>query len=79
MNGWSEVSITARTEAGARVLMVACKHGETSVAYVNALAPDAPRVSDARIAFIALVKHYTEQGCRCTRELRQRYGVEAAW
>ncbi len=70
-------TLTATDMSGARVLTVDCPHGETSIAYINATAPDALKVTDTAAAVMALVKHYGEEGCRCTRALRRKYGVGA--
>ncbi len=73
----TRATLTARDLAGARVVTVDCRHGETSVAYVNGRTPDAVQLTDAIAATVALLKHHSEERCRCTLDLRQRYGVAA--
>ena len=74
----SGTTLTARDQNGARVLTVDCQHGTTTLAYATGTGPGALRLTDADVARLALLKHFSEEGCRCTRELRRRYGVEVA-
>ena len=73
----SGATLTATDRDGARVLTVDCKHGTTTLAYANGADPDALQVTDTFAARLALAKHFDTEGCRCTRELRRRYGVSA--
>ncbi len=59
---------------GARVLSVDCAHATTTITVVPGPLP----VADALLVRVALVKHFAEEGCRCTKALRQRYGIAPA-
>jgi hypothetical protein len=72
----SNATLTATDQAGARVVTIDCPHGETSVAYINATNPDALKVTDTAAAVMALARHFDEERCGCTAELRRRYGVD---
>ena len=68
----------ARGAAGRTVAAtVACPHGTTTISRTRDTDPGARRATDADVARLALVEHHGTEGCRCTRELRRRYGVSA--
>ncbi len=71
----TRATLTATDQAGARVLTVDCNHGTTTIAYINASTPGAVQVTDAAASVMALVRHFDEERCGCTVELRRRYGV----
>ncbi len=56
-------------------IVVGCRHGRTSLTIVQPRDPDAARMHDASCAKLALIKHFSEEGCCCTLELRRRFGV----
>jgi hypothetical protein len=58
---------------GGRVVQVDCPHATTTVAYLPARGDVA---DDRMLTRLTLAKHYAEEGCRCTRHLRRRYGLE---
>lgn len=60
---------------GARQITIDCRHGTTSLTMIPPRNPDAYRPHEAACVRLALLKHYSEEGCRCTRRLRERYGV----
>ena len=63
---------------GWRRIMVDCRHGASTGHVRSAPNPDAPQFSDAMIVRALLLKHFSEEGCRCTLELRRRYGLVKA-
>ncbi len=58
-----------------RPVRVDCRHGTTHIIYSEGQGPNAVRFTDVQLAALAVAKHYDEEGCRCTRRLRRRYGV----
>ncbi len=58
-------------------IVVDCRHGTTTLTIV-APNPEAMQRQEMAATRLALVKHYEEERCRCTRRLRKRYGVEGA-
>ena len=66
---------------GWRRIVVDCRHG-TSTGHVRS-APSqslaAPQFSDAMIVRALLLKHHAEEGCRCTLDLRKRFGLVKVW
>ena len=59
-------------------LVVDCEHGTTTLTVFQPRDPTAARVHEAACARLALAKHYDEERCRCTRELRRRFGLVRA-
>jgi hypothetical protein len=62
-------TLTAETIAGARVLEVDCPHGRTVCRVVD------DEVTDRAAVRLVVWTHFANEGCRCTRKLRTRYGV----
>ena len=60
---------------GARQIIVDCRHGTTTLAIVPPRDPGAYKPYEAACVRLALLKHWSEEGCNCTRQLRKRYGV----
>jgi hypothetical protein len=60
---------------GARQIIVDCRHGRTELTIIPPRDPAAYRPHEAACVRLALLKHYTNEGCRCTRKLGKRYGV----
>jgi len=60
---------------GARQIIVDCQHGTTSLTLIPPRDPAAYRPHEAACVRLALLKHFSEEGCNCTRKLRRRYGV----
>jgi hypothetical protein len=56
----------------AREVVIDCEHGRTSLAMLPPT-ETAPRLVDAQLVGIALLRHFAEERCRCTRHLRRRY------
>lgn len=54
---------------GARVITIDCRHGTTTLTVVPPRDPDAYKPHEAASVRLALLKHYTEEGCNCTRRL----------
>ncbi|MGD9892799.1 MAG: hypothetical protein AB7R89_23075 [Dehalococcoidia bacterium] len=67
-------TITAEDYGNTRILTIDCKHATTTIALIAA----AGVVDDVTGVRLGLIKHYAEEGCRCTRHLRRRYGVAVA-
>ena len=65
--------------SGWRRIMVDCRHGASTGHVRSAPNPAAPQFSDAMIVRALLLKHHAEERCRCTLELRQRYGLVRVW
>ncbi len=61
---------------GARLLTVDCRHGTTTL---HIFAPPSDPTAIDRLAAdgarLAVLKHFSEEGCRCTLELRRRFGL----
>ncbi len=60
----------------ARKLVVDCEHGATLLMIFPP--PNQPEAIDrltADGARLAVLKHFSEEGCRCTLDLRRRYGL----
>ena len=53
---------------GLKRIVIDCPHGTT-----EGLANDAGGIGDAAIVAGVLLKHYVEEGCTCTGELRRQY------
>ena len=53
---------------------VDCAHDTTTLHL--AAGADAPPVPEQVLAAVAVVKHYSEERCSCTRRLRWRLGLE---
>lgn len=51
--------------------IVDCDHGRTEAAMLPGPVP----IPEAVFVRLAVAKHYSVEGCRCTRHLRRRYGV----
>jgi hypothetical protein len=58
-----------------REVVIDCKHATTTATIVQPPGV-AVHLSDVEVARVALARHYGEEACRCTRRLRQRYGLE---
>jgi hypothetical protein len=56
---------------GARLFEVDCEHGTTQ----GWLIPGALPIERAAFITYLLERHQAEEGCRCTRKLRLRYGL----
>ena len=75
------MTATLTTEAApalapdARVITVDCKHGTTSLTLIPPRDPAAYKPHEAACVRLALLKHWSVEGCNCTRKLRQRYGL----
>ena len=54
--------------SGLKRIVIDCRHGTT-----EGLARDAGGIGDAAIVAGVLLKHFAEEGCDCTHELRQQY------
>ena len=65
---------------GARLLTVDCRHGTTAL---HIFAPPSDPTAIDRLAAdgarLAVLRHWTEEWCSCTKELRRRYGLARAW
>jgi hypothetical protein len=61
----------------ARQITIDCKHGTTTLTIVPPRDSTAAKPHEAACVRLALLKHYSEEGCRCTRQLRRRYGITA--
>jgi hypothetical protein len=59
----------------ARQIMIDCKHGTTTLTVFPPRDPAAVKPHEAACVRLALLKHWSEEGCGCTRQLRRRYGV----
>ena len=61
---------------GARLLTVDCEHGTTTL---HIFAPPSDPAAIDRLAAdgarLAVLRHWTEERCSCTKELRRRLGV----
>ncbi|MGD9893898.1 MAG: hypothetical protein AB7R89_16275 [Dehalococcoidia bacterium] len=58
-------------EGDLRIVTVDCEHASTMVGLIAA----AGVVDDVTGVRLGLLRHYAEEGCRCTRQLRRRYNV----
>ncbi len=71
----SRATLTIRPELehapGATRYEVDCEHATT---WLMAL-PGREPIPDAVFVRLAVAKHYDEERCSCTRQLRRRYGV----
>jgi len=67
-------TLTTEPLDGGTLFVVDCEHGTTEVGLLNG---EASGITAADAARVALAKHYGEEGCRCTRALRRKYGVGA--
>ena len=54
--------------------VVDCEHGTTTVFAMNPPGA-AVQISDYQTSAMAVAKHYDEEHCRCTRQLRKRFGL----
>jgi hypothetical protein len=70
-------TLTTEPIGGGRLLVVDCSHGATSLAFMNGTDPDALQITEAIAARMVVSHHYAQEGCRCTRRLRQRFGMMA--
>ena len=68
-------TLTTEPIAGGRLLVVDCEHGQSSLAFMNGTDPEAPQITEEQAARLVISHHYANEGCRCTRELRRRFGV----
>ncbi len=57
---------------GWRYVEIDCSHDTTTSAYKNG---EDFALSDADVVRTMLLKHYSVEGCSCTRRLRKRYGL----
>ena len=53
---------------GEKRITVDCPHGTTTGHALNAAA-----VEEGALVASLVMKHYAEEGCRCTRKLRRKY------
>ena len=53
---------------GEKHIVIDCRHGTTTGRAMNAGA-----IEEAALVAGLVMKHYAEEGCRCTRELRRKY------
>ena len=53
---------------GLKRIVIDCPHGTT-----EGLARNAGGIGEAAIVASLLIKHYAEEGCTCTGELRRQY------
>ena len=58
----------ADLDNGLRRFEIDCEHG-TTVAH----AMGADKIGDAAVVAAVAIKHFSEEGCDCTRELRRQY------
>lgn len=75
----STATLTIRDQGNNRKeITVDCEHGTTV-----GLGANTDRIGDAPFVAATVLKHYTEEGCRCTRKLRRKYPPsllpEALW
>jgi hypothetical protein len=72
-------TLTIKSHAGlgerGRIIEVACTHGTTSIIVAEGAGDDPSALPDGLSARMAVLNHYEEEGCVCTRELRQRFGL----
>ena len=61
--------------AGVRHILLDCEYAQTGMVVMDALNPDGPTISDHDAARIVLHRHWVEENCNCTHELRQRFGL----
>lgn len=64
-------TINAFNISGVRGFVVDCAHGSTAVVYSNGPAFEIP---ESVAVAMALGRHHEEEGCACTRKLRERFG-----
>jgi hypothetical protein len=63
-----------RLDLDAQLVVLACPHGTTRVAWANA--PGGFQVDEAMAIRGALARHYGEEQCRCVRRLwRKHFGA----
>jgi len=56
-----------------RTVTVDCAHGTTTLTIAEH--PSGVQIAGQAAAVIAVQRHFAEEGCACTAELRRRYGV----
>jgi hypothetical protein len=69
----STATLTVRDDGPVRYIQVDCRHATTTVALIAGGGHVIDPLAGARLG---LLRHYAEEGCRCTRRLRRRYGVD---
>ena len=66
-----KATLTVTREGEATIYVVDCDHGTTRLLTI----PGRVAIPELAAVQTAIARHYSEEGCHCTRQLRKRYGV----